>query len=331
MLYHSPTASSELAEQENKLASKLTELGHVKCPQCTRKLVRVFAPHSGRTPIFRGDVKDYLRRMRKAMKTCEAKGAKSECHISGPEYILIYNSSHFNKPYSDNLGTGRNYGTCSTGAYLGHSPVDIVSRILLKHRLIRQACVANGVMPDEVRAFLDTLDIDKLDLLLGYGFNLRQIDNTKLWAGTYKYNQWHANTVDYNVNETVGVEWAAEMDPIVSNPPPLTGRRGKYVMSPTHGAIQYSSDSNMSNIAIDLPDGMLYTDLTEYGHYRIINIYTVTGVPAKIKVSYEGAAAKSMNNLTRMLNRYNVPRKFWVIQPWAFHGSTTIETGDIIL
>lgn len=321
---------AQLVKTEEKLIEKLTELGHVKCPQCLKKLVRVFTPRNGHKPVFHGDVKDYMRRMRKTMKTCEGRGAKSECHISGPEYTLIYNSSHFTKPYSDNLGTGIGYGHCGTGAYLGHSPVDIVSRLLLKNRMIRQACIANGVMPAELRVFLSTLKVKDLGSLLGYGFSLIEIENTKLWAGTYQYKQWHANTIDYDVNQIAGAEWAAEMDPIISNPPPVKGSCSKYVMSPTHGAVQYASDSR-SQIAIDLPDGMKYIDLEEKSYNRIVNIHTVTGASAKILVSYEGTAAQSINNMTRAFNRNSVPRRFWVIQPWAFCGSTKIETGDVVL
>jgi len=177
---------------------------------------------------------------------------------------------------------------------------------------------------------MGTVDSDALSKIFGYGFSLQEIENTNLWAGTYAFSEWHANTCDYDIHE-VAPEWAAEMDPIIAEPPPVKGRRGKYTMDPTHGAVQYSNNDRRE-IAVDLPHGLQYRDLQEDGNcHRIVDVRTSTGVLVKAIVTHESGSAKSIGTLTRRLTKLGAPRKFWVIQPWAYQGTSKIETGDIQL
>ena len=329
--YRSTDEKQQLEEKEQKLTSKLNELGFVTCPQCRKKLVRVFAPRSGQKPVYRDDVSDYMRRMRNAMHAFEKRGAKSDCHISGPEYTVVFNSNHFNHPFSDNLGKGNSHGHCGRGAFLGYSAVDVISRVLLRQRMVRQACISNGVEPDEVRAWLETQKPEDIGTLFGYGFQLTEIEGTDLWAGVYAHSEFTANTSVYDVEAVAGPAWAAERDPVVDDAPPATGHGGKYVMSPTHGCVEYSTSNYKADLALDLPDGVEWNKLVEVSWDRVIQVDTATGVRVKVKVSKQGSAAETINAMTRAMHKLGVPRKFWVIQPESYKGSFEVQDGDIVL
>ena len=329
--YRSGEENEKLKEKENKLALKLDELGFVECPQCRKKLVRVFAAKSGRKPVFRGDVSDYLRRMRNAIKTYENRGVKSLCHVSGPEYTVVFNSSHFAKPYSDNLGENNSYGHCGRGCYLGYSAVDVVSRLFLRVRQIRQACIVNGVEPQEIRDWMETQKETVLSSLFGYGYSLQKVEGTNLWAGIYQHSEFNSNTINYDVTKVAGLNWARELDLVIDNAPPTTGAGGKYVMSPTHGCVEYSTTNYKADLAIDLPVDVAFIDLVKTSWDRIVDVETLTGVRAKLKVSHSGGSAKTINSMNRALHDNNVPRKFWVVQADKFLGSSAVEKGDIVL
>jgi len=329
--YRTPHEEEELKKKEEKLISKLNEVGSVTCDQCKKKLVRVFAPRSGLQPVFKDDVQDYLRRMRNAMSAYNKRGAKSECHISGPEYTIVYNSNHFSKPYADNLGRGNTHGYCGRSVYLGYSAINVVSRLFLGQRMIRQACISNGVKPQEIRDWMETQKPSILGDLFGYGFEFQEIKGTDLWAGLYGYGQLHANTVAYDVAKVGGIEWATEMDLIISNAPPSQGSGGKYEMSPTHGCVEYSTINYKADLAVDLPLGVNFDSLDRSNWDKVINVKTATGVDAKVKVSHDGISAASINTMTHQLHKHGVPRNFWVIQPEAYKGSVKIHPGDIVL
>ncbi|GAG02745.1 unnamed protein product, partial [marine sediment metagenome] len=170
--YQSNEEKKKLIETEEKLTGKLNELSFVKCMQCSGKLIRVFKPATVRTPAYHGDVKDYIHRMQATMARCTERGVRNENYIAGPEYTLVFSHGHFVKPHSDVLSSLKSHGHCGVGALVGKTPVDIAARFLLRRRAIRNACIVNGVSPQEVRDWLDMLDHDDLDDMFGYGFKI---------------------------------------------------------------------------------------------------------------------------------------------------------------
>jgi len=329
--YLSYDERQKIAKDEEKLTLKLSELSSVKCPHCSNKILRVFLPKGTRAPAFRQDATDYMRRMQKTMARCVERGDRNVNYIAGPEYTLVFSAGHFTKPHSDNLGDLNSNGHCGSGAFIGESHLEIVSRYLLRSRTIRQACMVNGVKPQAVRDWLSTLTLVQMSGLMGWGFRIVKVPETDLHVGFYKSTELDANTVSYDVEAIAGPEWAAELDPVMRNAPPHKGSRGKYIMSPTHGAVQYTKNAYKPSLAFDLPDGLDWYTITDTDYGKVIDVELPNGTLAKLKISHKGAASGRMSQLSRKLDEYKAPRDFYVVRADVYRGSSEIHEGDLVL
>lgn len=324
-------------QEEKKLTAKLNEIGYVNCPACRKKMLRVFAPKSGLKPSFKGDFKEFVKKMRRAQKAYENRGTKNINYLSGPEYTLVWNGSHFSRPFSDNLSISHGINHCSRGITVGSSAVDVAMRFLTGNKTIRHACIANQKTPSDLRAWLEQQDLDTLNKVIGTA-TIEEIPGTDLWCGTYAQRNYQAMTIPYEVEDVAGAEWAAWTDPIVADTPPHVASnyrhyysRRNQVMAPTHGRVQYSNGGYRSDLAVELPAGFEWKSLAEKSWDRVINVETITGKQIKMLVSTEGPKAHGINNMTLEWHGAGFPRMFWVIQDYAVKGSDQIAPGDFVL
>ena len=314
-----------IIRNEEKVSSKLNEIGSFCCPTCKRLAVRVFEPRVGRRPVFKDDVQDYMQKMRRAMTAYSNRSNRNPCMIHGPEYTLVFAGGHFSKPYSDMLHYAMS--SCYIGMITGDSPAELVYRLLLTRRSIRLACIANHVQPREIKAWLNTIPISKQSKMLGYGFSVQEIGDTGVWVATYHSRELSGHSVSSKIRKAIGSEWTAELDIVVGEPPYHYDEN----ICPSLYMEYKKMGSYNTGIACDIPDPTQWRKLAEDGWTRVIDVELSSGQVVKIKVDTKGDEAEFIDSMTRGLHNLKAPRKFWVIQPDHVVGSTKIEEGDIVI
>ena len=312
---------------ESNVNNVSNELSSVLCPRCHNKLIRVFNSRTTCKTIKSDNIKDHMKHMKNLMEKCEEEGSESSCSINGPKYKIIYTGKHFTKPYSDRLYEYGYYGInrCPVGVMIGYSEIDILSRALFTNRMIYTACVANHIEPEEIYDWLKQNQGPDSSKLLGYDLSIEQVKHTDLWVGIFVTSGWSTQPVHYDISKVAGPSWNSKIDYTIN-------KRSYYneAISNTHSSLLYAHGSD-NKTSVNLPDTIKFCDLSRFHYYRVINAKTKTGVPVKIKVTHEGNDIVHANRITKQLDKFNFPKRFWIIDEKSFCGTEVVQKGDIVL
>jgi hypothetical protein len=305
-----------ITPQEKARVARLlpNEVWQGRCLKCGKLAVRLFPPRK------QLDLVEKKGGIKAVMDSCKTNKKNQRVLVDTPSFNMIITGDH-KEMDGFNLINGR-YHSCDTLILITDSPRNFIWHFFSRLRVVRQACLINGIKYQEVKDWYDHLNFSDATLMFSRVVRVEEIPNPdKKIAGGPWYTIWvDTSNVDTVTNTITSKavngdpEWDACMEPVIGNQLDLE-------------FMEYSSENYPGDNLVDESKyalGSVYTGSS-------LKVFTVepVGAPGKFVEFHTMLTNDSLhgNDLLEHLV-HSVPKKYWMIEKSLLRPGKRFTSGD---
>lgn len=309
-------SENTVTPQEKTRVARLlpSEVWQGRCAICGKLAVRLFPPRKGL------DLLEKKGGISEVMKSCKSNKKNQRVLVDTPSFNMILTGDHKEMDGFD-LSSNNKSG-CNNLILITDSPRNFIWHFFSRLRVVRQACLINGIKYQEVKDWYDNLNFVDVNLMFDRIIKMEEIkDSGKKLIGGPWYTIWVDSsniTTTSNIITSKSVngdpEWDACVEPVIGNQLDLA-------------FMEYSYDSYPGDNLLD--ESRYNFECVYIG--SSLKVFTVepVGIPGKF-IEFQTTIANDLMYGNRMLENlvHYVPRKYWMIDKSLVRPGKRYTTGD---